>query len=156
MGSLSIHFQSNTGGLQRALKAQQTQEQGQQWQATFQNAANVQKGRQKRKPQTQKTSKTHKTSASSAVALRPIYDQENPTDEGEIGVDRSHFFHNYEDAEAYNMQEDLKLFVRPPHIDNDALAKDKLWEVSNEILVELDQSDATPALKKRAAYLLQE
>ena len=153
-----INFQVSSGGtLNHAQRTAQAAEDGQKWQQqaqNFQEVAKEQQARRKQKAFATKTNKTSATSATSAVGLSRF--DENVQNYDDFGGDYA--LQHFDDAaaERFDMKDDMQKFVRPPSINNKELEKDALWDTSKEVLNILDQTDASPSLKKRAARLLQE
>ena len=150
-----INFQANTGVLNHAQRTAQAAEDGKQWQQAqnFHEISREKQARRKSKSAT-KTNRTSATSATSAVGLTRFDD--NTPNIDSFGGDYTLESFDSANAERFDMKDDMKKFVRPPSISPKELDKDALWDTSKEILNILDQTDASPSLKKRAARLLQE
>lgn len=151
-----INFQANTGVLNHAQRTAQASEDGQKWQQAqnFHEITKENKARRKNKANATKTSKTLATRATSSIGLSRFDEKIQNAEEygGDYGIER------FDDANAerFDMKDDMQKFIRPPSISPQELEKDALWDTSKEVLNILDQSNASPSLKKRAARLLQE
>lgn len=149
-----IHFQQNKTLLNHAIHSKNTTEMNAAWQdkITAKDHKTADLGFSQKKPlEMKKINKAVGVYATNAVSRVDAIDFDG--EEDAIHFDTNQRSRTYV---TYDMAADLNKFVQPPYIDNKNLQKEEMWKMSQEVMEILEQSEASPALKQRAAKLLQE